>query len=103
MKKYPVDVTNVTNETVGKSEYAGNPTDILIFEIRDAILNYCIENKTKARKITAKITPEGMLSINEKNILRVAPLPKCCRKVEISDKCVYFENRVLARQESYDL
>lgn len=102
MKKYPMDVTNVTNETVEKSEYAGNPLDIDILEVRDAIWDYCIANKTKARKITVKIIPEGMLAINAKNIVRVAPLPKAYRKIEISEECAYFESRILARQETYD-
>lgn len=99
MKKYPMNVINVTNETVERAEYAGNPLDIGILEVRDAILDYCVENKTKARKISTKITPEGMLTINKKIIVRVAPLPRIYKKIEISEKCAYFENKILARQE----
>ncbi len=101
MNKYPMNVTNVTNETVEKSEYAGSFLDIDIFEVRDAIYNYCIEHNTKPRKITAKITAKGMLTINDEIIIRVAPLPIAYKKIVISEECAYFENKILSNQETY--
>ena len=70
-----------------------------LFRAYNAILNYCIKTGTlhTPRKNVYEVI-NGALYINNVFVERVAPLPA---RVAEDDAALYYEGRILARQEAY--
>ena len=88
------DIVNKVNRL---SKTSGT-LNIDVLKMYDLIFNYCKKNKKKPSQVECSLN-NGILVIDGNNIERVAPL---VRPFMIdSPEADYYENRILARSETY--
>ena len=88
------DIVNKVNEL---SEASGS-LEINVLKMYNLIFDYCKKNQIAPSKICCTLN-NGVLVINGKNIERVSPLVRPFMIDSI--KADYYENRILARTETY--
>lgn len=88
------DIVNIVNRL---SEASGS-VEIDLFKMYNLIFEYCKNKKIAPSKVCCALN-NGVLVIDEKNIERVSPLvrPFMINCIETD----YYENRILARAETY--
>ena len=88
---------DIVNKVNALSE-SSKTLNIDVLKMYNLIFDYCKENKKSPSKVECSLN-NGVLVIDGNNIERVAPL---IRPFMIdSPKADYYENRILARSETY--
>lgn len=88
---------DIVNKVNALSE-SNKTLNIDVLKMYNLIFDYCKENKKRSSKVECSLN-NGVLVIDGNNIERVAPL---IRPFMIdSPEADYYENRILARSETY--